>query len=182
MRSKVSLSTKWYSRPCCSPCRGARVVYEIERWMFGSRLSSSFTSEVLPAPEGATTTNRLPLASLNVLHLLAHLLDEHLELHRDARHVVRDRLGTQGVGLAVQLLAEEIQALADGAALAQHAAEFRDVGVKAPDLLLHVDARGVEDDLLLDALVGGRGGRLGDARGELLLERLHGRRDKGTRL
>ena len=68
-------------------------------------------------------------------------------------------LRPEGVGLAVQLLAEEVQALAAGAALVEHAPELRHVGAQALELLVHVDARGVEHDLLLDALVGGRGAR-----------------------
>src|SRR4051812_4973008 len=118
--------------------------------MFASRSRSAFTRLVLPAPEGATTTKRLAgmwdqgngvrPRSLDVLDLFPHLLDQHLELHGNARHVVGDRLGAERIGLAVQLLAEEIQALAAGAALVEHAAVFRDVGLQARDLLVHVDA------------------------------------------
>src|SRR5260221_12086579 len=107
--------------------------------MLGSLLRSSVTSVVFPAPDGATTTKRFPAcfaprasrlvprASLNVLHLFTHLLDEHLQLHRDARDLVGDRLGAERVRLAVELLAEEIQALAARPALVEHAAEFGDV-------------------------------------------------------
>src|SRR5450631_1422064 len=153
--------------------------------MLGSCSRSAFTRLVLPAPEGATTTKRLPriwtstgdsIVRSNgvpaaillerahlfyVLDLLAHLLDEHLQLHRDARHVVRDRLRSEGVRLAIELLAEEVQALAARAALLEDAADFRDVGDQPRELLVDVDARGVEHDLLLDALVGGRGSGLG---------------------
>src|SRR5262245_42285492 len=97
---------KWYSRPSFSPSRGARVVYEMESRMFASRLSSASTRLVFPAPDGATTTKTFPL--LNVLDLLAHLLDQHLQLDRDSRDLVRDRLRAEGVRFAIQLLAEEV--------------------------------------------------------------------------
>src|SRR4051812_45198207 len=142
--------------------------------MLESALRSASTSVVFPAPDGATTTNRLPrnglpapgleragagrdgmtgFALLNVLHLFAHLLDEDLELDRDARDLVRHGFRSERVRLAVQLLAEEVQALAACAALVEHAAEFRDVRDEARELLVHVDARRVKDDLLVDALV-----------------------------
>ena len=66
MASKVAGSTKWYSRPSCSPGRGERVVYEIESASPGSSASTAFTSEVLPAPEGAATTMRLPVIGLDL--------------------------------------------------------------------------------------------------------------------
>src|SRR5256885_15201209 len=100
--------------------------------MPGSRSMRPLTMLLLPPPEGAATTNRQPDAggpwvvmvidarcSFDVLHLLAHLLDEDLELQGDLRHLGVDRLGAQGVGLAVQLLGQEIQALAGAAALRQ---------------------------------------------------------------
>src|SRR5471032_3299507 len=144
--------------------------------MLGSCSRSALTRLVFPAPDGATTTKRLPriwtltgdsivrsngvpVAILlerahlfDVLHLLAHLLDEDLQLHRDARHVVRDRLRAERVRLAIELLAEEIEALAAGASLVEDAAEFRDVRHQPRELLVDVDARGVEHDLLVDAL------------------------------
>ena len=94
--------------------------------MPGSRSSSALTSCVLPPPEGAATTKRLPARcartpggawSFEVLHLLAHLLDQHLELERHLRQLGVDRLRAERVGFAVQLLREEIEALADAAAL-----------------------------------------------------------------
>src|SRR6478752_8091693 len=114
--------------------------------MFDSRLSSASTSVVLPAPEGATTTKRLPefFALLNVLDLFAHLFDEDLQLHRDARDLVRDGFRSQGVRLAVELLAEEVEPLAASTSLVEHTAIFRDVRDEARKLLVHVDARAGE--------------------------------------
>src|SRR5689334_3779746 len=44
-----------------------------------------------------------PPCSLEVLHLLAHLLDQHLELERDLRKLRVDGLRSQRVRLAVEL-------------------------------------------------------------------------------
>src|SRR5260221_12483422 len=99
--------------------------------MLGSLLRSSVTSVVFPAPDGATTTKRFPAcfaprasrlvprASLNVLHLFTHLLDEHLQLHRDARDLVGDRLGAARVRLAVWLRAADSSSLPAAAALCE---------------------------------------------------------------
>lgn len=57
----------------------------------------------------------------DILHLLAHLLDQDLHVHADAGEVQGGRFGAQGVGLTVQLLDEEVQAFADFAALFQQA-------------------------------------------------------------
>lgn len=44
--------------------RGARVVCETDSRMLSSLLSNSLTSDDLPAPLGATTTNKLPMWAL----------------------------------------------------------------------------------------------------------------------
>ena len=109
----------------------------------------------MPAPDGATTTKGCRAwRGYSMFCTCSRICSiEHLQLHRDARHLVGHRLGAERVGLAVELLAEEIEALAAGAALVEHAAEFRDVRGEALELLVHVDARGVEHDLLVHALV-----------------------------
>ena len=56
-----SRSTKWYSRPCASPDRGARVVNETDSRIAGSRFSSALTRLDLPAPEGAATRKTWPV-------------------------------------------------------------------------------------------------------------------------
>src|SRR5512135_3917290 len=65
-----------------------------------------------------------PRRSFEVLNLLAHLLDRHLELERHLRQLGVDRLGSQGVGFAVQFLGEEIEPLAGAAAVCQYPPEF----------------------------------------------------------
>ena len=52
---------------------------------------------------------------LDVLDLLAHLLDQHLDFNAGLRNVGVNRLGTYGVGLAIQFLHQEIELAATGA-------------------------------------------------------------------
>ena len=54
---------------------------------------------------------------LDVLGLLAHLLDEQLQIHRGTRHVHAARLGAERVGFAVHFLKEKIQPLANAAGI-----------------------------------------------------------------
>src|SRR5437899_7368372 len=58
-RNSASL-TKRKSMPSISPGRGGRVVTEIEYARPGTRSRISRHSVVLPAPEGAETTNSVP--------------------------------------------------------------------------------------------------------------------------
>src|SRR5260221_1498271 len=102
-----------------------------------SRSSNARVRLVLPAPDGAAMTKRLPAGvlirvsrrvaaaardigsparrvavSFDVLHLLAHLLDHDLELQRGLRQLRVDRLGSQRVGFAIEFLHQEVEALA----------------------------------------------------------------------
>src|SRR5689334_12879175 len=76
-----------------------------------------------------------------VLHLLPHLLDQYLELERHLRQLRIDGLRAERIRFPVQLLREEIQALADAAALRQHASHLRHVRDEPRDLLGDVDLR-----------------------------------------
>src|SRR5260363_49207 len=64
---------KEYSRPFTSPGRGARVVYETDKWSCRSFWSRALTSVDLPAPEGATMMNTLPVM---LPALIAHALTQ----------------------------------------------------------------------------------------------------------
>ena len=55
-----------------------------------------------------------PEKLLDVLHLLPHLLDQHLELQRGLRDLDVHRLGRQCIGFAVQLLGAEARRVAEG--------------------------------------------------------------------
>src|SRR3546814_6378599 len=64
---------------------------------------------------------------LNVLHLLADLADQHLQLHRDVAGARVDGFRAQGVGFAVELLRQEVQAAADRLFLGDDASDVDDV-------------------------------------------------------
>src|SRR5262245_600634 len=85
-----------------------------------SALSRRRASVVLPAPEGEDKTNSRPrlsifgsgecgLVSLNVLHLLAHLIDHRLQFQAGARRLLVVGLGAQGIGFAVELMSQKIE-------------------------------------------------------------------------
>src|SRR6185295_3968299 len=162
MARNVGSSTKWYSRAFCSPGRGARVVYEVDSLSPGVAASSARVSEFLPAPDGAVITKRRPLISssfsrlLDVLHLLADLLYEQLQLERAVRQLLARRLGGERVGLAVELLREEVQALADGSAFAQRELHFAQMRPQAVELLAHVDLGAEKRELGPHPVVVGR--------------------------
>src|ERR1700712_1907101 len=63
----------------------------------------------------------------DVLDLLAQLLDRHLHVDRDRRHLDRGRLRAERVGLAQQLLDQELEALAYLAALGDQARDLVEV-------------------------------------------------------
>src|SRR5918997_284882 len=120
----------------------------------------------LPPPEGELMTNRMPRAtggvssasasavssrvvgSLNVLHLLAELLD--LGLDRERRLLDRRvrRFREHGVGLAVELLQQEVEPLADLGVRVDALAELRDVAPQPRQLLRDVAPVGEVRDLL----------------------------------
>src|SRR3546814_832017 len=76
---------------------------------------------------------------LNVLHLLADLVDQHLQLHRDVAGARVDGFRAQGVGFAVELLQQEVQAAADRLFLGEDATDLDDVAVEAGGLLVGVE-------------------------------------------
>src|SRR5262245_30361671 len=86
----------------------------------GSAWVSRPASVVLPAPEGEESTSSRPrlsirsspeggLVSLNVLHLLSHLIDHRLQLQAGARRLFVIGFGAKRVGLAVELLRQKIE-------------------------------------------------------------------------
>src|SRR6056297_4259089 len=109
---------------------------------------SARTSVVLPAPDGAAMTMSLPLGPgramvlLDVLDLLAHLLDEHLQLHRGPRGLGIAGFRAEGVGLAIELLPQEVQPPAHRLVAPERAAQRLDVAIEPVELLLHVHLLG----------------------------------------
>src|SRR5262245_50043630 len=117
-------------------------------------------SVVLPAPDGDDSTiirPRRAIASLprpcfpppapllKILYLLAELLDQALELEPDIGELHVVRLGAQRVGLAVELLCQEVEPAADRAAVAEHLAGLRHVGGEPVELLADVGLGGDQD-------------------------------------
>src|SRR5688500_14853912 len=94
---------------------------------------------VLPPPDGADTTNRPPGTLFDILHLLAELLDDDLDVDGVARGLGVLRLRRQGVGLAVELLHQEIEPPADGILARQRLAHFGEVRAEARELLVDVE-------------------------------------------
>src|SRR5690606_29785630 len=110
--------------------------------MLESRASSSRDSVVLPAPEGDDSTSGNPrraisallfTLSLNVLHLLSHLVDDRLERETDAGDLDVVRLRAQRVGLAVELLRQKVELATDGPLLVQQIAGSGDVRLEPLD-------------------------------------------------
>lgn len=90
---------------------------------------------------------------LQILHLLAHLLDQHLHLDRGACGLEILGLRGQGVGLAVELLHQEIQAPARRLGAAQRAARLLDVTDQSVELLVDVQPLQQQQHFLSDALL-----------------------------
>src|SRR3569833_3642661 len=88
----------------------------------------------------------------DVLHLFPHLLDQHLHLHRDACSFDVGRFCTQGVGLTMQFLHQEVAAPADGPRLTQDAPHLGQMRIEAVELLFHVETLAQQDHLLFVAL------------------------------
>src|SRR5688572_5687813 len=153
----------------------------------GSRAISARTSEVLPAPDGAVITNRRPrsraAALLNVLDLLAHLLDQDLDVDRGARGLDVLRLRRERVRLAVQFLHQEVEPPPRWLLRIEHLQDLGHVTAQAVEFFLDVHLAGEERDFLLEALGVDRDAKLCrairgprlDARAHFGQPRAHGR-------
>src|SRR5215212_7781871 len=97
------------------------------------RCTSRSTSVVLPVPDGADTMKSSPRsraasrASLNILDLLAHLLEFRLRVDDQLRHVQAIGFRTDGVHLAVHLLQQEIELAAARLGAARERIPMREV-------------------------------------------------------
>jgi len=87
----------------CAPGRALREVYERDKQRFGIRWTSFSTSVVFPVPDGAETMNSRPRL-LNILHLLAHLLELRLCVDDQLRDAQSVGFRPDGVHLTVHLL------------------------------------------------------------------------------
>ena len=99
-----------------------------------------------------------PAASLfQVLHLLAHLLDQNLEVDGRIGHLARDGFGTERIGLAVQFLHQKIEPLAHrwrrARAIGAQAIDFVQVGAEPADFLGDIDFDAKQSDFLANAVL-----------------------------
>src|ERR1700675_498090 len=114
-----------------------------------SRSSNARVRLVLPPPDGAAITNRLPTGtfirdcsldlSFYVLYLLAHLFDQHLDLERRLRQFCIDGLGAKRIGFTVDLQHQKVEAHAAAPTMVQYAPHCSDVGCGARDFFGDVD-------------------------------------------
>src|SRR6516165_545542 len=185
----------------------------MESSTIGSAASSMRDSVVLPAPEGEDSTNisprraiiacscpaavtigRLrgrpgwtegspPSQSFQILHLLAKLLDDALELEADIGELDVVGLGAQRVGFAIELLGEEIEPATDRSARRDQMADLRHVGGKTVELLADVGLACDQNRLLMQPVGIEAGRRIEQGRhllGNARLDRL--RAPAGRRL
>jgi hypothetical protein len=89
------------------------------------------------------------MPSLQVLHLLAELLDHALELEAGIGQLDVVRLRADRVGFAIELLGEEVEPASDRAAVADQPLRLRDVRRQPVDLLADVGLAGDQDRLLV---------------------------------
>src|SRR4051812_22249789 len=111
-----------------------------------SRTSRS-TSVVLPVPDGADTMNRSPHASLDILDLLAQLLELGLRRDDQLRDADTVGLGPDGVDLAIHLLQQEVQLAAARFRAVAEGVPVHEVRLEAGDLLADVRPRRRAHDL-----------------------------------
>src|SRR6185369_14230994 len=107
-------STKWYSRPSCSFCRGLRVVCDTLKRSSGISLSRRAVSVVLPAPEGEDTI-RGRGSSLHILDLFANPLEFCLHLHDQMGDFRILALRANGIRFSPDFLQQKVEPTAHGA-------------------------------------------------------------------
>src|SRR5438874_934056 len=103
--------------PSTSPDRGARVVWETEKWRWmpigSSCLRAWLMSVVFPAPEGPETMNKVPSGwkLLDILNLLPDALDLGFQFYNEGSEHRRARFGAHRVDFAQHLLREKVEFL-----------------------------------------------------------------------
>src|SRR3954471_22339310 len=105
------------------------------------------TSVVLPVPDGAETMKSSPQALLDILDLLAQLLELRLRRDDQFRHADPVRLGPDGVDLAVHLLQKKIQLPPARLRAVAERIPVHQVGPEPGDLFADVGAGGGAYDL-----------------------------------
>lgn len=77
---------------------------------------------------------------LDVLHLFAELVDHRFELQAEPCDINGIRLRTKGVGLAVELLSQEVELASDGARFVQDVTRRPNVGGEPLQLFFDIGA------------------------------------------
>jgi hypothetical protein len=72
---------------------------------------------------------RVKCRSFYVLHLLAHLFDQHLHVHGYTGERQGGGLGALGIGFSVEFLDQEVQALSNFPASVYQGVQFVEVGI-----------------------------------------------------
>src|SRR5262245_4502658 len=104
-----------------------------------------------PPSWSPSTGQHAARSSLDILHLLAHLIDHRLQSKSGARDLHVVGLGAERIGLAIKFLGEEVELAADGPVLAEQLASRADMGAQPLQLLLDVGAGSNEHGLLMQA-------------------------------
>src|SRR5690606_22303816 len=108
----------------------------------GTTCTRRSTTVVLPVPDGADTTYRRPPASaavlLDILDLLAHLLQLCLGRHDEFRHSCAFGLGAYCIHLAVHFLQQKVEFAPHGLLAVHHVPPMAGMGPQPHEFLAHV--------------------------------------------
>ena len=105
---------------------------------------------------------------LDVLNLLPHLFDQYLHVDGDPRGIEFLRLRRERVGLAVQLLHEEIEASTGRFATGHDAANFDKMTIEPIEFLIDIGALQDQGNLLFEPLAIDLHGKFGKALAQLV--------------
>ena len=86
------------------------------------------------------------------MHLLAHLLDQYLEIDRGLSAARVERFRAEGVGFAIEFLHEEVEPAPGRAAGLEYASHFGHMGVQAVQFFGNVTLLCQQDHFLFEAL------------------------------
>ena len=106
------------------------------------------------AGSGLGHDGSVEITSFDVLYLLAQLLDCRLQFQPRRGQRNRGRLAAQRVGLAIELLHQEVETPADIPRLVQQRMSRLDMAGEPIELFAYIGAGGEQGDLLSDAFLG----------------------------
>ena len=91
----------------------------------------------------------IPARILDILHLLAHLFDQHVHIHRVLRGHAILRLRAQRVGFAVQLLHQKVEPPADRFVALEHVQNLGDMGIEPIQFFVNIEFLRQDHEFLL---------------------------------